>query len=214
MFLEIKMIGLFGKKEGMTQIFDDKGRLIPVTVIGIEPNAVIEERTIEKHGYSALVLGAFNKKEKHTTKPYAGQFGEGVSPKKKLFEIRDFEGEYKTGDTLGVDIFENIRVVDVIGITKGKGFQGVVKRHKFGGGRKTHGSKFHNANGSVGASAFPSRTMKGLKMPGRMGGERCTTQNLTVVKVDPEKRVILLRGAVPGPRDGMVFVRRAKKSLG
>ncbi|TFG64661.1 MAG: 50S ribosomal protein L3 [Spirochaetales bacterium] len=208
------MIGLIGKKIGMTQVFDEKGKLIPVTVVAVEPNSVVAERTMEKNGYSALVLGAFDKKEKHTTKPYKGQFKEGVSPKKELLEVRDFDGEHKVGETLGLDIFEGIRKVDVSGITKGKGFQGVVKRHKFGGGRKTHGSKFHNAIGSVGASAFPSRTMKGLKMPGRMGGENFTVQNIVLVKIDLEKKVLLLRGAVPGPRNSMVLIRRAKKSEG
>ena len=200
------MIGLIGKKVGMTQIFDEKGTLIPVTVIGIEPNAVIEERTIEKHGYSALVLGAIEKKKKHTTKPYAGQFKEGVTPKKKLFEIRNFEGEHKVGDMLGVDIFNDIRKVDVIGVSKGKGYQGVVKRHKFGGGRKTHGSKFHNAVGSVGASAFPSRSMKGLKMPGRMGPKNVTVKNLNIVRVDTERNVLCVEGAVPTHRGRVVKI--------
>ena len=205
------MLGLIGTKIGMTQVFDERGTLTPATVIKIEDNYVVDERTTEKNGYSACVLGAVDMKASRAAKPYAGQFKNGLSPKKFLLEVRDFELECKVGDKLGIETFQDLLFVDVVGTSKGKGFQGVIKRHNFSGGRKTHGSKFHRANGSTGQSAWPSRVSKGTKMPGRMGGENVTVQNLQVVEVDAENGVLIVRGAVPGRRKGMVFVRRAKK---
>lgn len=205
------MLGLIGKKIGMTQVFDEKGVVSPVTIIQIEDNVVVSKRTPEKNGYSACVIGSRDKKKSRITKPYAGQFKEGIAPKQYLVEFRDFEKESNVGDVLGVELFNDFDFVDVIGTSKGKGFQGVMRRHGFDGGRKTHGSKFHREPGSTGNSSTPGKTHRGIKMPGHMGNERVTVQNLKVVKVDAEKKVLLVRGAVPGPRDGMVIVRRAVK---
>lgn len=205
------MLSLIGKKVGMTQVFDETGVLTPVTVVKVEENVVIANKSIEKDGYEAVVLGSVDKKEKHTTKPVAGQFKEGVNPKRKVVEVRDFGKECAVGDSFGVELIEGIEFVDVIGTSKGKGFQGVIKRHNFGGGRKTHGSKFHRANGSTGMAAYPAKVIKGTKMAGRMGGERKTVQNLQVVKIDTERQVLLIKGAVPGTKDSFVIVRKAKK---
>jgi len=196
----------------MTQVFDDKGVLTPVTVIKFDENVVVGERTDEKNGYEAYVLGSVDKKASRVTKPYAGQFPEGVPAKKYVREFRDVDAEYEVGAKIGVEYFEEIDMVDVIGTSKGKGYQGVMKRHGFGGGRKTHGSKFHRENGSTGMAATPSRVIKGTKMPGRMGSDRKTIQNLKVVKVDVERQVLLVKGAVPGTRDSMVVVREAVKA--
>lgn len=206
------MIGLIGKKVGMTQVFNEYGELIPVTVIQVEPNYVVEQRTSDKNGYDAVVLGAVDVKASRVSKPRAGQFTKsGVKPKRYMVELRDFGHECAVGDSLGVELFADAGFVDVIGDTKGKGFQGVMKRHGFGGGRKTHGSKFHRANGSTGQAAWPSRVLKGTKMPGRMGGERRTIQNLRVVRVDAEKQMLLVNGSVPGTSDGFIIVRTSKK---
>lgn len=206
------MLGLIGKKIGMTQVFDSFGQLVPVTVIQVEPNLVVDQRTAEKNGYRAVVLGAWDAKASRVTKPVNGQFAKnGLDPKRYLVEMRDFDRDCTIGESLGVELFENSAFVDVIGTSKGKGFQGVMKRHGFGGGRKTHGSKFHRENGSTGQSAYPSRVPKGHKMPGRMGGDRRTAQNLRIVRIDPERRMLLVGGAVPGRRDGLVIVQAAKK---
>ncbi len=206
------MVGLIGRKVGMTQVFDEAGRLVPVTVIQVEPNVVVGRRTPEKDGYSAVILGAEEAKPERLTKPVRGQYEKvGVAPQRKMVEVSDFDHECAVGDTLGVDLFGDAGFVDVVGTSKGKGFQGVMKRHGFGGGRKTHGSKFHRANGSTGMAAWPSRVIKGTRMPGRMGGERSTVQNLRVVRVDAEKQMLLVGGAVPGARNGYVLVSTAKK---
>jgi large subunit ribosomal protein L3 len=204
------MIGVIAEKIGMTQVFDESGVLTPVTVIRIDDNVVVDQRIPEKNGYSAVILGYGSVKESRLTKPYIGQFGE-VGPRKYLKEVRDFEVECKTGDTVGIELFENIDTVDVIGTSKGKGFQGVMKRHNFGGGRATHGSKFHREGGSTGMAAYPSRVMKNTKMPGRMGGARTTVQNLKVVRVDAEKKVILVAGAVPGVNKSIIMVQKSIK---
>lgn len=206
------MLGLIGQKLGMTQVFDDIGQLVPVTVIRVEPNVVIDQRTPERDGYSAVVLGSFDAKPSRVNKPRGGQFEKaGTAPKKRLVEFRDYEKECAVGDTLSVDLFAEVRFVDVVGVSKGKGYQGVMKRHGFRGGRKTHGSKFHRGLGSSGMAATPSRIHKGTKMAGRMGGERCTVQNLQVLRVDTDKNLLLLTGAVPGTRDGYVLVSTARK---
>jgi large subunit ribosomal protein L3 len=205
------MLGLLAKKVGMTQVFDEVGNLVPVTVVRIDPNVVIARKTGETDGYNAVVLGVDDKKPKKVTKPYAGQFPEGVAPKKVLREFRDFEKETAVGDVLGAELFEGIRYVDVTGISKGKGFQGVVKRWGFGGGRRTHGSKFHREPGSTGQSTYPGKTFKNVKLPGRMGRERVTTLSLKVVKVDTEKQLVMIRGSVPGVNKGLVIVRAAVK---
>ena len=205
------MLGLIGKKIGMTQVFDDCGNLVPVTVIKVEKNIVVGTRTEEKDGYSACVMGSVDKKKNRVTKPYAGQFPEGIDAKRYLLEIRDFEKEYSIGDSFGVELFDGVGFVDVIGTSKGKGFQGAMKRHNFKGGRATHGSKFHRGLGGTGMAAWPSRVFKGTKMAGRMGGEKKTVQNLRIVSMDAENQLIAVNGAVPGSKSSMVFVRKAKK---
>jgi len=205
------MIGLIGKKIGMTQVFDDKGKLTPVTVIKIEPNVVVAERNKDKHGYNAVVIGSVVAKEKSMNKPLLGQFPEGVAPQKVIVEFRDFDKEVKIGDSLGLELLSSFRFVDVSGTSKGKGFQGVVKRYGFAGGRATHGSKFHREPGSTGQSTSPSKTFKGVKLPGRMGGEKVTVQNLLVVKYDADRQVVLVKGAIPGTKNGLVIVRNAVK---
>ncbi len=205
------MIGLIGKKIGMTQVFDEKGFITPVTVLQIDENTVVAERSKDKHGYDAVVLGAGDMKERRATKPYKGQFPEGAKPKRVLKEFRNFDAEYTVGGSLGVELLGDLEYVDVQGISKGKGYQGVMKRHGFGGGRKTHGSKFHRGLGSTGMAAWPSKVQKGTKMPGRMGSDKVIVQNLRVVRVDADKKVILVKGAIPGPRGSSVIVREAKK---
>jgi large subunit ribosomal protein L3 len=205
------MLGLIGKKVGMTQVFDDDGVLTPVTVIKIEPNLVVGEKTEDKCGYEAKVLAVGEVKPSKLTKPRLGQFGEDMTPKKKVMEFRDFDHECAVGDTLDLNLLSNYRYVDVIGSTKGKGYQGVMKRHGFGGGRKTHGSKFHRANGSTGMAASPSKVIKGTKMPGRMGNVRRTVQSLRLVRLDAEKQIILVKGSVPGTRNSFLIIRGAKK---
>ncbi|MCL2761757.1 MAG: 50S ribosomal protein L3 [Treponema sp.] len=205
------MLGLFAKKVGMTQVFDEAGNLTPVTVIRVDPNVVVAQKTVEADGYKAVVVGLDEVKKSRITKPYAGQFPENIAPTKRLKELRDFEKEVTVGDSLGLDVLEGIRYVDVSGVSKGKGFQGVVKRYGYGGGRKTHGSKFHREPGSTGQATYPARTFKNVKLPGRMGRENVTVLSLRVVKMDLEKQLILVRGAVPGIDKGLVFVRAAVK---
>jgi large subunit ribosomal protein L3 len=211
------MVGLICKKAGMTQVFDEEGRLIPVTVMKIEPNVVIGKRTKEKNNYNALVLGAGNRKPKRMIKPVLGQFAKNIEPLMTIKEFKEFESEYKTkepfkiGDKLGPEIFENIKYVDVRGTSKGKGYQGVMKRHGAGGGSKTHGSKFHRAQGSTGMAASPSRVFKGSKMAGHMGNKGATVQNLELIRVDKKNDVLLIKGCVPGARNSIVIVTKAKK---
>ncbi|MDR2796560.1 MAG: 50S ribosomal protein L3 [Spirochaetaceae bacterium] len=205
------MLGLLARKLGMTQIFDEEGSLVPVTVLRVDPNVVIAQKNGEKNGYSAVVIGVDDVKANRITKPYAGQFPESIVPKKRIKEFRGFSKECAVGDSLGVEILEGCRYVDVTGVSKGKGFQGVVKRYSFGGGRKTHGSKFHREPGSTGQSTYPHKTFKNVKLPGRMGREQVTTLNIRVVKIDVEKQLLLIRGAVPGVNKGLVVVRAAVK---
>lgn len=203
------MLGLIGKKVGMTQVFDEKGKLTPVTVIKIEGNVVVAERTEDKNGYKATVLGTGEMKASRATKPYAGQFnGDAL---KTLMEFRDYDKEVQVGDVLGVDLFNDVRFVDVTGTSKGKGYQGGMKRHGFGGGRATHGSKFHRDLGGTAMSSTPSRTFKGKKMAGHMGFERVTVQNLKVVRVDENLQVLMVKGAIPGPSASVVVVKKAVK---
>jgi large subunit ribosomal protein L3 len=199
------------KKVGMVQVFDEAGNQIPVTVLRVDPNVVIARKTEEKDGYAAVLLGVDDMKPNRVTKPYAGQFPEHIKPKKRVREFRDFEKEVADGDELGIELFEGIRWVDVTGISKGKGTQGVVKRYGFGGGRKTHGSKFHREPGSTGQSTYPGRTFKNTKLPGRMGRERVTVLSQRVVKLDLENKLIMVHGAVPGINKGLVVVRAAVK---
>lgn len=205
------MIGLIGRKVGMTQVFDEAGVLIPVTVVKVDSNVVVMKRTLERDGYSAVLLGSVEIKPTRLSRPVRGQFKEGISPKRMLCEFRDFSADLNVGDTVGVDLFGSTRFVDVVGTSKGKGFAGVMKRHGFGGGRATHGSKFHREPGSTGQSTTPANTKPGRKMPGRMGCDRVTAQNLRVVKIDVDSGLILVKGAVPGVNDSFVFVQQATK---
>ena len=205
------MSGLIGKKVGMTSIFDENGKNIPCTVIQAGPCVVTQVRTEEVDGYSALQLGFDDKAEKRANKAETGHSKKaGTSPKRKVVEFKYFEADYKLGDTIGVDIFVEGEFVDVVGTSKGKGFQGVVKRHGFAGvGQSTHGQ--HNrlrAPGSIGAGSDPSRVFKGMRMAGRMGGERVTVQNLRVLKVVPEKNLIVVKGAVPGHNNAYVTIEK------
>jgi len=205
------MLGLLAKKVGMTQVFDDDGNLTPVTVIRVDPNVVVAQKSEEKHGYTAVVLGLGDKKKSRVTKPYAGQFPENMAPKQSVREFRDFEKDCAVGDSLGVEVLEACRFVDVTGVSKGKGYQGVIKRWGFSGGRASHGSKFHREPGSTGQCTSPGRSFKNIKMPGRMGRERVTVLNLKVVKIDVENKTIMVRGAVPGSNKGLIVVRAAVK---
>jgi len=205
------MLGLYARKVGMTQVFDDAGNLLPVTVMRFDPNVVIAKKTEEADGYAAVIVGIDEEKKNRITKPRAGQFPKDITPKKRIRELRDFEKEVTVGDSLGIEVLEGVRYVDVCGVSKGKGFQGVVRRYGFGGGRKTHGSKFHREPGSTGQNTYPAKTFKNKKLPGRMGREKTTILSLRVVKVDPEKQLLMVRGAVPGINKGLVFVRSAVK---
>jgi len=205
------MLGLYAKKVGMTQVFDEEGNLLPVTVMRFDPNVVVAKKTKEADGYAAVVVGIDDAKKNRVTKARAGIFPENIPPKKNVRELRDFEKEVTVGDALGVEVLEGVRYVDVSGTSKGKGFQGVMKRWGFAGGPKRHGSKFHRAAGSTGQNTYPARTFKNKKMPGRMGREKVTMLSLRVVKVDTERQLLLVRGAVPGINKGLVFVRSAVK---
>jgi len=206
------MPGLIGKKVGMTSVFDANGRNVACTVVQLGPCVVTQLKTTEKDGYEAVQLGYDEKKEKNTTKPLQGHFKKASSnPLRKLVEFQDFDQELVLGDTLTVaQIFVEGELVDVVGKSKGKGFQGVVKRHGFGGvGQATHGQ--HNrlrAPGSIGACATPSRVFKGLKMAGRMGNDRVTIQNLKVMKIVPEKNLMLISGAIPGAKNSYVLIEK------
>lgn len=205
------MKGLIAKKVGMTQVFDESGNLIPVTVIRVEPNTVVATRTKEQNGYDAVVLGIGDVKPSALTNTYKGQFAENVSPKRTLKEFRNFEKEVNVGDTLGLELLDGERFLDITATSKGKGFQGVMKRWGFHGGRASHGSKFHREAGGTGMCTTPGHTFKNIKMPGRMGFKKVTIQNLKIVKVDPEMQVIMVRGAVPGNKDCTLIVKSAVK---
>ncbi|WP_311321690.1 50S ribosomal protein L3 [Capnocytophaga leadbetteri] len=205
------MSGLIGKKIGMTSIFDENGKNIPCTIIEAGPCVVTQVRTKEVDGYDALQLGFDDKAEKRATKAELGHFKKaGTSVKKKVVEFQGFEDNYKLGDTITVDFFTEGEFVDITGVSKGKGFQGVVRRHGFGGvGQTTHGQ--HNrlrAPGSVGASSYPSRVFKGMRMAGRMGAEKVTVQNLKVLKVVAEKNLLVVKGCIPGHKNAYVTIHK------
>ena len=205
------MSGLIGKKIGMTSIFDDNGKNIPCTVIEAGPCIVTQVRTKEIDGYNALQLGFDDKTEKSAVKAEKGHFKKaGSTVKKKVIEFQGYDKEYKIGDSIKVDHFEEGEYVDVSGISKGKGFQGVVKRHGFAGvGQATHGQ--HNrlrAPGSIGAASYPARVFKGMKMAGRMGGEKAKVMNLRVLKVVPEKNLLVLKGCVPGHKNSYLTIEK------
>lgn len=205
--------GIIGRKLGMTQIFDDGGRVIPATVIAAGPCVVVQRKSKQADGYSAVQLGLVEKRKvKRVTKPIRGHFKKAdLPPCRVLREFRVEEGaEVKVGDRVSVTAFAPGDSVTVVGTSKGKGFQGVVKRHGFSGGAATHGSMFHRAPGSIGASAYPSRVLKGMRGAGHMGSERVTVTNLLVVRVDAETDTLVLRGAVPGAGGGYLVIRKAR----
>ena len=207
------MKSLIGKKLGMTQIFDDEGRCIPVTVVEAGPCSVVQRKTVETDGYEAVQLGFGEQKEQRVNKSLLGHFKKaGVAPARELAEvIVGADDETKAGDTLTAGVFEEVNFVDVIGKTKGKGFQGVVKRHGFSGGRASHGSHMHRRPGSIGMCTFPGRVFKGKKMAGQMGDTSITVQNLKVVEVRAEENLVLLKGAVPGANGSTLVLREALK---
>ncbi|MCH5328795.1 MAG: 50S ribosomal protein L3 [Coprobacter sp.] len=195
----------------MTSVFSAEGKNVPCTVIEVGPCVVTQVKTVEKDGYEAVQVGFIDKKEKHTTKPEMGHFKKAnVTPKRHLAEFKGFETEYKLGDVISVDLFEGADFVDVVGTSKGKGYQGVVKRHGFGGvGQTTHGQ--HNrlrAPGSIGACSYPARVFKGTRMAGQTGNERVTVQNLQVLKVIPEHNLLLIKGSVPGSKGSIVIIEK------
>ena len=205
------MPGLLGKKIGMTSVFSADGKNVPCTVIEVGPCVVTQVKTVDKDGYAAVQLGFEEKKEKHTTNPMAGHFKKaGVAPQRHLAEFKGFGEEVKLGDTITVDFFSENDFVDIQGTSKGKGFQGVVKRHGFGGvGQSTHGQ--HNrlrAPGSVGACSYPAKVFKGMRMAGQMSNEKVTVQNLRVVKVLPEHNVLLIKGSIPGSKGSIVLIEK------
>ena len=205
------MPGLLGKKIGMTSVFSAEGKNVPCTVIEVGPCVVTQVKSVEKDGYEAVQVGFQDKKEKNTTKPMLGHFKKaGVTPKRHLAEFKGFDMELNLGDTLTVEFFNDSAYVDVIGTSKGKGFQGVVKRHHFGGvGQITHGQ--HNRQrkpGSIGACSYPARVFKGLRMGGQLGGNRVTTHNLQVLKVIPEHNILMVKGSVPGFKGSIVIVEK------
>ncbi|KMT21240.1 50S ribosomal protein L3 [Clostridium cylindrosporum] len=205
---------ILGKKIGMTQIFDEIGRVIPVTVIEAGPCVVIQKKTEETDGYNAIKVGYGDVREKLLNQPVKGQFAKAnVSIKRYLKEFRlEDTTTYEVGSEIKVDVFEAGDKVDVTGTSKGKGFAGTIKKWNFSRGPMTHGSKYHRGVGSMGAASFPSRTFKGKKMPGHMGAVKTTTQNLEIVRVDAERNLILIRGAVPGPKKGLVMIKNTVKA--
>lgn len=206
--------GLLGRKVGMTQVYAEGGRLVPVTVLEVGPCTVIQTRTKATDGYTAVQLGFEPKKEKHTPKPLVGHFKKaGTGPFRVLREFRVEDPEsMKPGQVVTLDLFKAGDLVDVTATSKGKGFQGVIKRHHFAGGPATHGSMFHREPGSIGASSFPSKVIKGHRHPGHMGAGRVTVQNLTVVDVKPEDHLLLVQGSVPGANGSHVVVQAAVKA--
>ena len=206
------MKGILGRKAGMTQVFTKDGKLIPVTVVEVEPNVVMQVKTTEKDGYSAIQLGVFEKSEKKANKAEAGRAkAANTTPKRFLKEIRDVEASYNVGDAVGASIFEIGDVVDVTGVTKGKGFQGVIKRHNQSRGPMTHGSHYHRRPGSLG-TMLPKRVLKGKKLAGHMGVDTVTIQNLEIIEVNEAENYILVSGNVPGAKNSLVLIKTAVKN--
>ncbi|MDD7796010.1 MULTISPECIES: 50S ribosomal protein L3 [unclassified Clostridium] len=205
---------IIGKKIGMTQIFDANGKVVPVTVVEAGPCVVVQKKTTEKDGYEALQVGFGDIREKLVNKPRKGHFAKAnVALKRTLKEFKlENASEYEVGQEIKVDIFEVGEKVDVSGVSKGKGFQGTIKRWNASRGPMSHGSKFHRAVGSMGASSDPSRTFKNKRMPGHMGAVNTTVLNLEVVKIMPEKNLLLIKGGIPGPNKGTVVIRNAVKA--
>lgn len=209
------MSGMLGKKIGMTGVFDEKGKMIPCTVLEVGPCKVLQVRTAEKDGYDAVQLGFEEKREKNVNKPMMGQFNAaGSSPLRYIREFRNYEpGSLKTGETVSVGLFAEGDVITVSGVSKGKGFQGVMKRHGFGGvGGTSHGQSDRlRAPGSIGSSSYPSRVFRGMRMAGRTGGNRVTMKNVKVVRVIPDSNILVVRGAVPGAKQGLVEIRKQSR---
>ena len=205
------MPGLLGKKIGMTSVFSAEGKNVPCTVIEAGPCVVTQIKSVDKDGYAAVQLGFQEAKEKNTSKPMQGHFKKaGTTPKCHLAEFTDFEKELNLGDTVTVDLFEGANYVDVTGTSKGHGFQGVVKRHGFGGvGQTTHGQDDRQRKpGSIGACSYPAKVFKGMRMGGQMGGDRVTTHNLQVLKVIPESNLLLIKGSVPGCKGSILIIKK------
>ncbi|WP_313756273.1 50S ribosomal protein L3 [Tissierella sp.] len=207
------MKNIMGRKIGMTQIFKEDGSVVPVTVVEAGPLVVVQKKTVEIDGYNAIQIGFQDIKEQRINKPMKGHFNKGnVAYKKYLKEFKvENPDEYEIGQEIKADVFAEGDLVDVIGVSKGKGTQGVIKRHGFGRGRESHGSKFHRAPGGMSAGTYPGRVFKGHRMAGRMGNERVTVQNLEVVRVDADKNLILIKGAIPGPKKGIVTIKETVK---
>lgn len=202
---------VFGKKLGMTQLFNDNDEVVAVSVIAVEPNVVTQLRTTDTDGYGAVQLGFGAIKEHKVNKPMAGHFKkQGAPARRYLREVRvDAASDHKVGEEVGLSAFADVKKVDVTGVSKGKGFAGVMRRYGFAGGPGGHGAHFHRAPGSVGQCATPSRVFKGVRLPGHMGCDRVTVKNLEVVRIDEESNVILVKGAIPGGKNGIVRIRMA-----
>jgi large subunit ribosomal protein L3 len=200
---------LIGKKIGMTQMFEESGKVVPVSVIEAGPCPIVQVKTLEKEGYAAIQIGFDEVRESRVTKAEVGHCKKAsVSPRRILREVRVGDAStFKVGDTLDVKVFEGAKIVHVTGTSKGRGFAGTIRRHHFERGRKTHGNKNYREPGSVGASAFPSRIFPGKRLPGRMGGVQRTTRNLTLVQIDAENNLLFVKGSIPGANNGIVFVR-------
>ncbi len=206
------MKGILGRKSGMTQVFTKDGKLVPVTVIEVEPNTVMQVKTMDKDGYEAIQLGVFEKKEKHATKSEVARAKKAnTTPKRFLKEIRGVDTAYNVGDVLGADVFKVGEVVDVTGTSKGKGFEGTIKRHNQHRGPMTHGSHYHRAVGSLG-TMLPKRVLKGKNLPGHMGHETVTIQNLEIIEVNKDENYILVSGNVPGAKNSLVLIKSAVKN--
>ena len=206
------MKGILGRKAGMTQVFTKEGKLIPVTVVEVEPNVVMQVKTVETDGYNSIKLGAFDKKEKNASNPEIGNAKKAnTNPKRFVREIRNFDGSYNLGDVVGADVFEVGDVVDATGTSKGKGFQGVIKRHNQSRGPMTHGSHFHRRPGSMGTMLL-MRVPKGKKLPGHMGSVTKTVQNLEIIEVNAKENYILVSGNIPGPNKSFVTIKSAVKN--
>lgn len=208
------MKGILGKKLGMTQLFDENGVVTPVTVVEAGPIVVTQIKTLENDGYNAIQVGYLERKEKHSNQPMRGHFEKaGIELKKHLreFLVKD-PSQYEIGQEIKVDAFEENDIVDVIGTSKGKGTQGSIKRHNYGRGPESHGSKSHRVAGARSAASYPARVFKGRKGSGKMGHDRVTVQNLQIVKIYEDKNLLLIKGAIPGPKGGLVTVKEARKA--
>jgi len=207
------MLGLLGKKLGQTSVYDANGMLTPVTVVLAGPNRVIQTKTVESDGYNSVQLGFDDQKEHRMTKPLLGHFKKhGATPTKRVGEFRDFGVAVKPGDVVTVNIFAQGDFVDAIGVTKGRGFEGVMKRHNFRGGDASHGAKgWRRRSGAIGQRLFPGTVMRGMKMPGHMGQVRRTAQNLQIIQVREADHLLLIKGAIPGSNNGYVIIRESKK---